>query len=280
MSSTDWDELTRRWQDLWNQQAEQTRNWFEAQSRLAEPPEGWGGTTASSADNLAAMTELWRSWNALSGSLGRKLPTITDTAGVAGGALGRVLDPMSLSLLGGSQVGDAIRRMVEGPRFADVGAMEQRTANVMQLWLDFQVAARSYEQVVAEAWTRASQRFGAELATRRADGTQTPPAKEALQLWLDTANETLLETHRSEAFLTAQRRLLRSGMDFLLAERELVETLVEPAGLPTRTEIDEVHRTVQDLKRRVRALEKERADVGRPSPNGGTAAATTEGEGL
>jgi hypothetical protein len=36
----------------------------------------------------------------------------------------------------------------------------------------------------------------------------------------------------------------------------MVESLVEPAGLPTRSEIDEVHHSVLDLKRRVRALEK------------------------
>jgi hypothetical protein len=32
--------------------------------------------------------------------------------------------------------------------------------------------------------------------------------------------------------------------------------MVEPAGLPTRTEIDEVHRSLYELKRRLRALEK------------------------
>ena len=64
-----------------------------------------------------------------------------------------------------------------------------------------------------------------------------------------------MRTHRSPAFLEAQRQLLRAGMDFLLAERKLVEQLVEPAGLPTRTEIDELHNTVHTLKRRVRALE-------------------------
>ena len=45
-------------------------------------------------------------------------------------------------------------------------------------------------------------------------------------------------------------------MTFLLAERELVESMLEPAGLPTRSEVDEVHHSVQELKRRVRALEK------------------------
>jgi polyhydroxyalkanoate synthesis regulator phasin len=48
-------------------------------------------------------------------------------------------------------------------------------------------------------------------------------------------------------------------MEFLLAEREMVEQLVEPAGLPTRSEIDELHQSVQVLKRKVRALEKSKA---------------------
>ena len=57
-------------------------------------------------------------------------------------------------------------------------------------------------------------------------------------------------------------------MDFLLAEREFVEALVEPAGLPTRTEIDEVHRTVQELKRRVASPGEGRRTPGPPqSPN-------------
>ena len=59
-----------------------------------------------------------------------------------------------------------------------------------------------------------------------------PDAKEKIKLWLDTANQVLLETHRSQKFLDAQRQLLRDGMDFMLAEREFVEALVEPAGLP------------------------------------------------
>jgi hypothetical protein len=67
-------------------------------------------------------------------------------------------------------------------------------------------------------------------------------------------------------------------MDFLLGERELVESMVEPAGLPTRTEIDEVHRSVQELKRRGRSLEKATAGAEptkRPAPSCQTAARKT-----
>jgi polyhydroxyalkanoate synthase subunit PhaE len=102
-------------------------------------------------------------------------------------------------------------------------------------------------------------------------------SKEALRTWLSIADEVLTRTHRSPGYLEAQRRLLRAGMDFLLAERELVEALVEPAGLPTRSEIDELHKTVQSLKRQVRALEKVRSASRRTLANEPAAPSQTSG---
>jgi hypothetical protein len=192
---------------------------------------------------------------------------------IAGETLGRFLDPVSLALVGGSQVGETIRRLTEGPRFADMGALERRMARVMELWLEVQQRARAYEAVVAGAWAEANQRFAKEFQERALAGKVLSQPKEALKLWLDIANRTLLETHRSPRFLEAQAELLRQGMDFLLAERELVEGFVEPAGLPTRTEIDELHRSVQALKRRVRTLEKAAADEETPEPPSTTAPA-------
>jgi hypothetical protein len=202
------------------------------------------------------MADLWRSWLELGSSFGGAMPDLGEPGKLAGETLGRFLDPLSLALVGGSQVGETIRRLTEGPHFADLGAIERRVARLMELWLKVQQAARNYEAVVAGAWTEASGRFAQEFQEAARAGKTPAQPKEALKLWLDVANRTLLETHRSERFLAAQAELLRHGMDFLLAEREMVEALVEPAGLPTRTELDEVHRSVQELKRRVRTLEK------------------------
>jgi hypothetical protein len=253
-----WDEMSKRWRELYDQQAEMARSWVDGQAKLA-------GTLAAAVPGeqakaeAEAMSELWRSWLNLGGSLGSMPglgPGTGETGRIAGETLGRFLDPMSLALVGGSQVGETIRRLTEGPRFADLGTIERRMARVMELWFAVQQRARAYEAVVAGAWVEANKRFATEYQERVRAGTAPTDPKEALKLWLDMANRTLLETHRSERFLTAQGELLRHGMDFLLAEREMVESLVEPAGLPTRSEIDEVHRSVLDLKRRVRALEK------------------------
>ena len=224
------------------------------------------------------MAELWRSWLGLGSSLGATMPGMAQPGQIAGETLGRFLDPMSLLMASGSQVGETIRKMTEGPRFADLGAIERRMGKVMQLWLQVQQAARAYEAVAAGAWHEASQRFAKEYQKLSRAGQAPKQPNEALKLWLDIANQTLLETHRSEPFLAAQGELLRHGMDFLLAEREMIESMVEPAGLPTRTEIDEVHHSVQELKRRVRALEKASA-AAEPTTAAGIAPPDTRTQG-
>jgi polyhydroxyalkanoate synthase subunit PhaE len=264
MSATSWEDLNRRWRELSTQQADATQQWLAGQAQLASTLGGVAASTggdsengSTAADDAAALSELWRSWMSL-GSLGSLVPNMpgANADGTAQETLGRMFDPVSLSMMGGNQVGEAIRRMTEGPRFADVGETERRMAQVMELYLAVQSAARTYESVIAAAWMEANQLFAARLGERFAAQESALQPKDFLKLWLDIANEVLVKTHRTEGFLEAQRQLLRSGMDFLLAERDLVEELVEPAGLPTRSELDELHQSVQILKRRVRKLER------------------------
>ena len=256
-----WEDFAQRSRELHQQQAELAKSWMEGQAKLAGTLAGSTGQEEGSQGQgwgaeAAALADLWRSWLKLGGSFGGAMPGLGEPGQIAAETLGRFLDPVSLALVGGSQVGETIRRLTEGPRFADLGAIERRMAKLMELWLKVQQAARGYEAVVAGAWAEASRRFAQEVQEAARAGQAPSQPKDALKLWLDVANRTLLETHRSERFLTAQAELLRHGMDFLLAEREVVESLVEPAGLPTRTELDEVHGSVQELKRRVRTLEK------------------------
>lgn len=254
MTTTSWEEMSRRWRELTEAQAEATTRWVDAQSQLVKTLAG-AGASADPASDAAAMADMWRSSMALGGILTSSVPGM-EGGGLASEMLTRMLNPMSTALVGGNQVGDVIRRMTEGPRLADVGGLERQMVELMDLYVAVQAATRAYETVVASAWTKASQRFAEDISQRAQTGKGLRPGKKALEVWMDIANQTLVETHRSAEFLTAQRDLLRRGMDFLLAERHLFEQMVEPAGLPTRTEIDEVHRSVWELKRRIRELER------------------------
>ena len=75
-------------------------------------------------------------------------------------------------------------------------------AKVLELWLQVQQAARTYEAVVAGAWGEANRRFTAELDRLAAAGTAPRQPEEALKLWLDGAlgsrGAALLEPYSDE----------------------------------------------------------------------------------
>jgi hypothetical protein len=66
----------------------------------------------------------------------------------------------------------------------------------------------------------------------------------------------LLETQRSEKYLQSQREILKASTELRLAQQDLAAFYSEVFGYPTRAEIDDVHRTVTELRREVRAVQR------------------------
>lgn len=247
-----WDQYASKWSELHQEQAKIAQRWMDGQEQLTKFLAG-SAPSAGEASKAVDFAELWRMGT-------RFAPTSTslpgfDPSSFASTMWGRPSDLLSMPLLSGNQVRDALRRIVDVPELADAGSVERRMARIMELYLDVQSASRDLEAVLVNAWTQANQAFATDMG-KRLGGDQPLTPHEALRSWLGVADKVLTRTHRSAEYLEAQRRLLGSAMEFFLAEREVFETLAEPAGLPTRSEIDELHQTVHQLKRRVRSLEK------------------------
>lgn len=147
--------------------------------------------------------------------------------------------------------------LAEGPMFADLWTAERQQAAVTKAWLDMSRCRLEHGAIVLAAWIRAGQIFLGEM-TAKARVDQHPPAGRALlTLWTETANRELLETQRSEPFLRTQAALMRASTELKLAQREVVEAWANQFGLPTRTELDDVHRTVTTLRRELRLLQRQ-----------------------
>jgi polyhydroxyalkanoate synthase subunit PhaE len=279
MSTQPWNEMAKRWTDTFQRTATLVQNeWLDGQKRLAT---GLAGATNSDPSaGAAALADFWRSWMSLGAFWAS--PAYGHTGNLSRAEIPGVLpNSVSLPLTSGSQVSQMLRRITEGPRLADVGAPERLMAKIIDHWIAVQESARIYEGVVASAWAEANSRFVEDISQHSRSAKDALDTQEALRRWLDIANQVLLQTQRSEKFLAAQRQLLRDGMNFMLIQREFVEWLVEPAGLPTRSEMDEVHHSIHQLKRRLRALEKAAAaqpiQPVQPPPSPRAATKTTEG---
>jgi hypothetical protein len=211
------------------------------------------------------MMELWSAATSACSKLASSIPATSGSDGVVDATFRKIVDPRSW--MGGTgEMDDVLGRMAEGPRFADLWEAERRYATVLQAWMNLQRRHLEHNAVVLQAWLQAARRFSEQIASRSGSPEKAMDAKAALALWTETANKELLETQRSEPYLQTQSAMIRATTDLRLAQQELVEHFGKQYGFPTRTELDDVHRTVTELRRELRAMRREQRAAPPPAP--------------
>lgn len=235
-------------------------NWLEESNRLvrswAEQQQSfWSSLTRPAAtptipsagfeSSLSQAQELWRKaieqW-----TQGLARPGNVDDL------LKLLFDPMKWAQAGIGPLDRAIEHLVEGPSYATLFTLDRKILRAQKLRAEWARDLAAFQLVMQRAWGEALQRFL--KAVHMSEGAPIRTWRELVDLWVDTANDTLIETHRTPEFLEAQRRLTRSSTECRLAEREIAEAYCELNHVPTRTEVDELAKTVVELRREVRAL--------------------------
>jgi hypothetical protein len=148
----------------------------------------------------------------------------------------------------------AIEHLVDGPSYATLWTLDRKLLRAQKLRADWARDLAAWQLIMQGAWSEALQRFIAAVHTSEGDPIRT--WRELADVWIGIANDTLTETHRTPEFLEAQRRLTRSSTECRLAEREIMEAYCEMHHIPTRTEVDELARSVYELRRELRALKR------------------------
>lgn len=251
--------------------------WSDA---VAKGVESMAAGTGAAAPWAEAMREAESNWALCQrqaedwmSAVGRQMAPGAETGGsdgVAEETLRRMLDPGQFLSAGTDEVNQSIQRLVEGPGFTDIGTLERQVVKATGEWLALRQASAAFKAITAAAWSRAFATFS--QATREDPAILSEGPRAVLDRWLKVANDELIRTQRSDAFLKAQRNLLTAGVDYRLKERALVELWCETHSIPTRSEVDEIHRAVHDLKAQVRDLKSRLAAEARPPRRGGAAA--------
>jgi hypothetical protein len=176
----------------------------------------------------------------------------TAMAGQARSAVGRetlerFLDPGQW-LFGGAGAPDpALQKLINGPEPTSLGAFGREALRASPEWADLRRARGAHRATVAGAWRRCFARLAAD--TEALSGVEA-----MLDRWAAIAGEELDALHADPAFLEGLRRLVMAAVALREAEARLVEAFCEAHGLPTRREVDDLHRTVTDLRRELRRL--------------------------
>jgi hypothetical protein len=156
---------------------------------------------------------------------------------------------------------EAVARLQEGPQLADVGQIERKFAAIYSAMVTLRQRSLEHQMVMTNAWMRAANKFMARLGSDAAEAF-SGSWRDLSSMWIQVANEELIATQRTEEYLASQRNLLKASTDLRLAQQELASFYSETFGIPTRVEMDDVHKTLTDLRREVRALKRSVSGTG------------------
>ncbi len=232
---------------------------FGGGSALAAPTLGASPELAQASE---ALMQLWSLATQVATQLSSELAGRFGQSGSASPAttdmLERITNPRQW-MLGNGEIDEALARMVDGPRLADLWDVERRYGSVMRRWTELRQRSFEHQRVVLTAWMEAAQQYSAEIAKQSGggrNGSAVEP-KQALALWTEIGNRHMLEVQRSDQFLTSQRNMIRASTELRIAQGELSEFIGKQYGLPTRTELDDVHRSLTEMRRELRKVRRE-----------------------
>jgi hypothetical protein len=249
-------EQGNEWLKFWNEnQKSLFQAWAEGKpspfAMHGEPPPG----TEVMGDLMKRSMEEWASLAKTAWSQGGKFDAE---------AMKKLFDPEEWKRAG-SHFDVGLEKLTEGPTYATLWDLDKKMLGVQKLWVERARDVENYWEVVQGAWNEALERYMKTVNDPKAEPIKT--GRQMLDVWLETANGALLEMHRSKKFLEAQRRMTRSSTEYRLAEREIAEAFCEMHHIPTRGEMDEIQKTMIELKRELRSLRRanEAAAPARPA---------------
>jgi class III poly(R)-hydroxyalkanoic acid synthase PhaE subunit len=253
--------IAELWERCGKDFAAAQRNLFFGMAKAARQ-EGASGALPASIFDTEGLTQanqafgkLWSSAIELSRTISRSIQGGEKHDPIVAGLLGKIFDPRAW-FSGTDGMDQALQRMAEGPRLADLWDTERKMLTLFNAWTALRRCSLEHNTVMLQAWLEAAGKFAKNL-NEKADRMEALSSwRELLALWVETANTALLETQRSEAYLKSQRQILMASTDLRLAQQEMATFYSEMFGYPTREELDDVHRTVTELRRELRALQR------------------------
>lgn len=190
---------------------------------------------AASSQMMGAWTKAWQA--ALTG---RALPAM------------ELLNPATWGN-DGRNIADALESVLGTPQWSDFVSLDSETLKSFAPAVELVQVGQQYAAAVTRVSAEICRKFQKRISEA---GVKIDGSGEAMDLWNNTVDETLMAFNRSDTFADLQRRFLRALMSYRLEQRWLAGRIADHFHLPTREETDELARRMHDLERETRRLRR------------------------
>ena len=150
-------------------------------------------------------------------------------------------------------------QLLQTPGLGYTREIDEKLRRTFAAWLETQQALLEYQVMLTHAWLKAFERLIRELAELAENGETIESIRDFLNRWSATADDVFKQIFRSPEYVAVQGKVVNTAMAYRQQQRQVNEMIFEMYDLPTRTEIDETHRRLHELRKEVKTLRRELA---------------------
>ncbi|MCE7983579.1 MAG: hypothetical protein DYG89_20590 [Caldilinea sp. CFX5] len=147
-------------------------------------------------------------------------------------------------------------RALLAPSIGLMRELNEKVNKGFALWLENQQLTVAYQLLIGEAWIDAFQALMKKLMSMAQKGETLTDQRHLLRIWVEVADEVFIELFHSEAYAKTQSAYVNSNMTLRRQQRELLEVWLRGNDMPTRSDLDEAHHQIYQLRKEVKTLKK------------------------
>jgi class III poly(R)-hydroxyalkanoic acid synthase PhaE subunit len=142
--------------------------------------------------------------------------------------------------------------------FAPVGFFRDHQAHWQNLARAFENQRRLAQQmsgVIAQVHGDALERLAVRIAELEQQGERITTTRRLYDVWIECGERAFTHTAHQDAYARLLGELTRANLEVRAAQQILAEYLLKQLDLPTRAELNTVHRSLRSLRDRIEVLE-------------------------
>ena len=138
------------------------------------------------------------------------------------------------------------------PAFGYLREHQEHYQKMAAAFVEYQEATAKYNELMLKAGQRSFEIFQDKLAAREEPGRQIETPRALYDLWVDAAEEAYQEIALSDDFRKVYGDVVNAQMRVRSQIQQEVERVGVDLGMPTRTELNSVHKRLHELRRELR----------------------------
>jgi class III poly(R)-hydroxyalkanoic acid synthase PhaE subunit len=144
--------------------------------------------------------------------------------------------------------------------FAPVGFFRDHQAHWQRLARAFENQRRLAQQmsgVIAQVHADALERLARRVTELEQQGERITTTRRLYDVWIECGERAFTTIAHQDSYARLLGELTRANLEVRAAQQAMAEYMLKQLDLPTRAELNTVHRTLRTLRERVETLERE-----------------------